>query len=340
MGQGVLATSLHKGLPKMLLPRIALVIALIATVACSSRYRNETLGSAPIALGKSVAVAGVPVAGSHDQLEVAYLVTTPRAMQLQFLLRCPGGERKGTIGETWERYQQRRLGEIEQERRQQAQTKAKVIGAVLGTAETKTQAQVGENRAEIHADVDGQAIGQAVAARTTPAAKLPAWDVGAQRMREKFALPGGAAGRCSMSLWSERADQRLDGVSGSIHVVQLVDKSREKQAKRAAADDLAMTLRADLRASLITNGADPEHREKVRLVRLRKKQEAEAARLGKLRKRQEAEALRRRKLEAQRRSRAQRDTIRSTTTRAIGCRPRSRHRTPEDLNQATPQRRW
>ncbi len=262
----------------MTLFRISILLGLITTVACSRPYRKQTMGSSPVVLaqgdpGKTVTIAGVDLEEKHDRLRISYQVATPRAMELHFMLRCPGEERAGTMGETWEQYRERRVAELEQERQKEVKAKADIIGAVVGGAQA--HGQVGP----VHGDASASVDGQAVAEQTTAAVVLPAWDVGPQQLRSTIEVRGGQAGRCSMSLWSEKAEQDLGGVTGSIKIVQLVNKARVKREQQAIVDARALTFRADLRASLIARGADPEHREKLRRVEIQKQRAAEAARL-------------------------------------------------------------
>ncbi len=223
--------------------------------------------------GKTVSVVGVDLAEKHDRLRVSYQVATPRAMELHFMLRCPGEERSGTMGESWEHYRERRLAEVERERQKEVQAKADIIGAVVGGAQG--HAQVGP----VHGDASASVDGQAIAEQTTATAQLPAWDVGPQQLRRTVEIRGGEAGRCSMSLWSETPEQDLGGVTGSISIVQLVSKARVKREQQAVVDAHALTFRANLRASLIARGADPQHREKQRRATIQKQRAAEVVRL-------------------------------------------------------------
>jgi hypothetical protein len=293
--------------------RFALVFGLTTAFACASPYRKETLGTAPVSLGGQA--GGVQVAASHDQFEVRYFVTTPRAMQLQYAIRCPGGERKGSIGETFEHYRERRLRELQAARQREVNAKASLVNAAVGQVQGSGQAQVGPVRGEASAEVDGAAAGQLVGEATTQEVQLPEWDLGAQSLRQKVLLPGGAAGACSMTLWSEIAEQDLSGVTGEIEVVHLVDKAREKRAHQVAASQRALVIRGDVKARLIASGADVQYRAKQK-----------AAREHKQRVRKERELRERRERERIARESYQARQVEARKQEAIDARKEREHR--------------
>jgi hypothetical protein len=230
----------------------------------------------------------------HDRVEVSYLVTTPHALELEYKVTCPGGERTGIIGETWEQYQVRRLAELQRARQQEVQTKASIVSAVVGQADGRAQVSSGPAHAEVQGGVDGQALGQAVGEETSATAQLPAWDTGAQSLKETLVLSGGEAGTCTMSVWPQDQSQDAAGITGTIKVVQIINKARVRREQRAVADEAAILVRADLRASLVASGADPAYREKQRVIAHARQREEEARRKEELRKQREADRLRRR----------------------------------------------
>lgn len=274
----------------MLYRNLGITVTLLSALACSSQYRKETMGVASVEIGKTTETVGVEVVGKHDRLQVSYVVSTPRAMQLHYKLTCPGGQRTGSIGETLDVYRERRLAELERLRQQEVQTKASLVSAVVGSAGGQAQVAAPGAQAQVEAGVDGQALGQAVGESTTAKAQLPSWDLGAQVLKQTVTLSGGEAGHCAMSIWSEIATQDLQGVSGTIKVVQFIDKQRVRQEKRALADEAAIKVRGDLHASLIAAGADPEYRAKLRHAEILRIREAQAKREAKIRTRREAQA--------------------------------------------------
>ena len=143
------------------------------------------------------------------------------------------------------------------------------MGAVVGKAQASTQAQAGPG--EVHAEVDGRAAGQVLAESTTAKAKLPAWDVGAQRLRHTVRIPGAAGGVCTLRVWPHDEAQSVAGVQGQFTVTRLVDKAQEKarvkHQRNLVAEQKALVLRGELKAKLVAGGADPQYREKTRRAR-------------------------------------------------------------------------
>ena len=253
-----------------------LILALGGMVACSASYRKESLGTGRLIVSSSEAspaatAQGVRVSASRDKHEVSFEITTPRAMKLRYLVHCPGGDFRGDIGERWERYEGRRLRELERAREQEVNTKAAIVGAVVGKAQASTQAQAGPVAGEVHAEVDGRAAGQVLAESTTAKAKLPAWDVGAQRLRHTVRIPGAAGGVCTLRVWPHDEAQSVAGVQGQFTVTRLVDKAQEKarvkHQRNLVAEQKALVLRGELKAKLVAGGADPQYREKTRRAR-------------------------------------------------------------------------
>lgn len=273
---------------------VAIAIGLACTFACAASYKSETMGVAPVGVGSAKKTTGVAIATKHDRVEVSYFVTTPRALQLEYKVTCPGGELTGLIGESWEDYQERRLAELERARQQEVQTKASIVSTVVGQVDGRVQARSGPAHAEVQAGVDGQALGQAVGEETTAKAQLPAWDIGAQSLKETLRVSGGEAGTCSMSVWPADSAQDASGITGTIKVVQVIDKARVRREQRAVADEAAISVRVDLRKQLIASGADPDYHAKQRAIALAKRTEELAIQAEARRKKREADQLRRR----------------------------------------------
>lgn len=257
----------------MSVPKLVVTFVLLVGLGCTSSYRQETLGVAAVVVGESARAQGVAITSRHEQIEVSYEVRTPRALRLHYKVTCPGEERIGTIGESFEQYSTRRLAELERARQQQVQAKASLVSAVIGSVDGRAQASAGPAQGSVEAGVDGEAVGQALGESTSAQAQLASWDVGAQELRQTIVLAGGEAGRCTMSIWPDDTSQAVAGIEGSFKVIQRIDRARVRREERALADAAAISLRADLHASLVAAGADPKHREKLQRLALRKENE-------------------------------------------------------------------
>ncbi len=85
----------------------------------------------------------MPVPESTSAQVLRYVVSLPRAVQLRYQLACPTAQRDGTLGETFDKYRDRRLAELERERKAQA----KLIGSLVGAVAPPAQATAGVSRA-------------------------------------------------------------------------------------------------------------------------------------------------------------------------------------------------
>ena len=237
-------------------------IASLALFACAPRFRQETLGTAAVGVGASASPA-VAVAASPDDIKVAYRIILPRALLLQYSIECPNDSRTGTLGETAEDYRRRRIAELETQRQREVQTKASVIGAVVGQAQGSGSVQTPNASADVAVAADGRAIGQAVGEETTAQVQLSPLDTGGRTLGASVQLRGGSSGQCAMRLWSEIPGQDLGGIAASYDVIRIVDNKREAAEKSRQSRAIALDLRASVSTSLVASGADPDYRGKL-----------------------------------------------------------------------------
>src|SRR5262249_33626032 len=119
--------------------------------ACAPRYRFDTLGQARLAAaGAPVASAApiraeLPLGDAPGPRRLVHALLLRRAVGVAYVLACPGVEKHGVLGESFDAYRRRRLAEQQQQRRQEAGILGAVVGAatgghVQGTATTSTPA--------------------------------------------------------------------------------------------------------------------------------------------------------------------------------------------------------
>lgn len=266
-------------------------VALLFVAACAPRFRHQSLGSQAVVVGQQEQASSIAVAASSDSVEVKYQLYLPRAVELQYAVRCPGGERSGVLGERWENYEKRRLAELQAQAHRERQATASLVGAVTGHVQGQAQVVEPTHHAQVTVAADGQEIGQAVAEATTPAVQLGPMDTGARTLSDSVTLPGGVAGSCSMAVWSRHSEQDLSGVTASFHVARLVDLQRERREGKAKKRQAALALRAQVTTTLVSAGADPDARRKAATQKAAHRAEIEfAAQQAKRHKREQERA--------------------------------------------------
>jgi len=72
------------------------------------------------------------------------------------------------------------------------------------------------------------------------------------------------SGQCELSVWSERPEQDLRELTGSLTVTAIVDLDEEKRARVAVVRQGALAVRTEVGARLVAQGADPDLRERLR----------------------------------------------------------------------------
>lgn len=243
-----------------------LLLAVSLSIGCGAGYRHETLGSRRAQVddrhASRISVA-VPVTASGHVHRIAYQIDLPRALEVHYAIECPAGREQGVVGETWEAYRERRLAELERERAEQARLAGAVTGALLGSVGAGAKVETPAGQGEVTAQVDGQAAGQAVAEQALPPVQLSPADTGAQRITRTLEVAPGS-GQCELSLWSERPEQDLSALTGSLTVTAVVDLDQEKRVRVDAARQGALAVRAEIGARLVAQGADPELRARLR----------------------------------------------------------------------------
>lgn len=300
--------------------RILIPFALV--IGCAPLYRTEVVAQSSLSATTPTALQAELVipAEEADAYLLSYELRLPRAMELAYEIRCPDGTHSGVLGETFEAYRTRRLAELEQERRRQAEMVGSLVGAVVPGVQARAAAQAPGASASAQATVRPGEVAEQAALQTMPAATLPPGDVGARTLRDTIEIGGSASGSCVFALTSNVPGQDISGATVDLVLARRIDVEAE-QAEMAEAEaaaqvqagldlrtalaldleargatrrspaerrQLAFDLRAGLAADLVAAGADPG-------LRARQRAEAEAARMREARLRAEAE---RREVEA------------------------------------------
>jgi hypothetical protein len=260
------------------------------TIGCGAHYRQETIGSAHARVDDrdaSRTSVALPVAASGHRHRIEYQIELPRAVEVHYAIECPTVRNQGIAGETWETYRERRLAELEHERAERAKTAGAVTEALLGGIGARASVTTPAGQGDVAAKVDGQAVGEAVAEQALPPVALSPADTGARRITGTLEMPPPEDGQCALSLWSERPEQDLRDVTGTITITAIVDMDAEKRTRNARVRRDALEVRAGLRTRLVAQGADPGLRarlqaeERLRIeVDQRRREEAERRRLA------------------------------------------------------------
>ena len=224
---------------------------LILLAACGgTRYRTELVGHGNGMVSSRVAVAetdlvAAPGAGGiqlpQGNYELAMRFDVPRAQLVDWKIVCPGVNIDGQAGETFEQYRERRLAELHRDReehRARAQAAANiVVGAVT------PRARVGN--AEVHAHVD-------VRADVNEVIELAPDDVGRGSFVASARVMTAGDGVCALQVSADDADVRA-----AFTVTRIRDLDAEQRMRTIAAREVAVRVRDQLTAQLVTAGADP-----------------------------------------------------------------------------------
>lgn len=243
-----------------------LLFAVSFCIGCGAGQRHETIGSmrARVDDGHGSRIsATVPVTASGHMHRIEYQIEMPRALEVHYAIECPAGREQGVVGETWEAYRERRLAELERERAEQVRMAGAVTESLLGDIGARAKAETPAGQGEVEAQVDGQAVGEAVAGQALPPVALSPADTGAQRITRTLEVAPGS-GQCELSVWSERPEQDLRALTGSLTVTAIVDLDEEKRARVAVVRQGALAVRAEVGARLVAQGADPALRARLR----------------------------------------------------------------------------
>jgi hypothetical protein len=240
----------------------------------AAAHRRDFLGRGPAAItsgGSDTAmpavtvggpgVAGIPVKAG-DQIEVLWTIQQPRAERLRYAIACPGAATEPIeIGETFDEYRDRRLAELRAQAERDRKNVAAITGIVAGAVAPRVGARVEtpEGSADVEAGVDGQAVGDAVAASTvSDQVALPAGDVGAGTLTGTTRLAVDGDGACTMTVFTD-----TPGVAGGFSVTRVVDLREERRARDAARREAAIDVRGKLTGTLIAVGADPTAKQRA-----------------------------------------------------------------------------
>src|SRR4051794_4627130 len=156
---------------------IALAIG-IAVTGCAPQLQTQIVGrttaiAGPPGAAAQVVAAEIPVPESHSAQVLRYVVALPHAVHLHYQVACPSAERDGTMGETFESYRTRRLGELERER----QAQARLIGSLVGSVAPPVRATAGVagpgGSASAVGEIDPGAAAADAARDALPPASLP-----------------------------------------------------------------------------------------------------------------------------------------------------------------------
>jgi hypothetical protein len=251
-----------------------------AVTACAPAFRAEVVGRTSVATSPAAAgpdspiAATIDIAESQDAQVLRYAIGLPRALQLRYRVTCPGAEREGTLGETFEQYRARRLAELERERKAAASLVGAIVGAlappVSANARLNVAGGAGRPEASLTAgtQVDPAALAASAAHDALPAPELPFGETGAQVIRGRLELAASPAGRCRLAFWSELPGQDTSGVQVNAELSRIVDIDAERQARNAAEQarqrQLGREVRARVVAGLVRSGADPLARARAR----------------------------------------------------------------------------
>ena len=248
----------------------ALAIVLVVT-GCAPQLQTQMIGRATgVATVAAPLATELPVPESTSAQVLRYVVSLPRAVQLRYQLACPTAQRDGTLGETFDKYRDRRLAELERER----QAQAKLIGSLVGAVAPPAQATAGVSgpggSATATAEVNPGAAAYAVADQSLPPPQLPPGDTGAQVVQATVDLGATPAGKCALTLAADPAQQDLTGTHVLLELVRIVDVEAEERARlaalRAEQDRRARELRVWLVGWLQHRGADPNARARARAL--------------------------------------------------------------------------
>src|SRR5262245_28238205 len=105
------------------------VALVMAGGACGGHFKREVVGSGAAAVqvrGTEAQVQAGSIALTHGTYELTLRFDVPRAQIVEWSVACPGIERRGAVGQTFEAYRERRIAELRRERERERQA----VGAV------------------------------------------------------------------------------------------------------------------------------------------------------------------------------------------------------------------
>jgi hypothetical protein len=313
--------------------RTSLLFLVVALSGCggAAHYKHELLGTGPmpIAASPDVPAPSPPpvdvVAGEH--VLVSWTIAQPMAEEIGYRIDCGGASATGALGESMERYRERRVAQLRAQREEQRAAAAKQAeeqaaereaaeqqaatqpardrrsprrGSGQGRVVVRTPAGQGGVDISIDAAVvtsSGPSAAQLAAARQAEydaaldAGVLPPGDVGAGTLSGSRAFDIDRDGRCAMVVFSPTHDLR-----GTFKIERVRDLRAEAAVIAGARADAAIEVRTELMGTLVAGGADPT-------LQPRRRAEAQLALELEVRRRRALE-LQRRELEARRLQRA------------------------------------
>lgn len=222
------------------------VLLSVVLAGCAARYKTEHVGVAQV-----VGHEGSIALGRGDY-QMSMRFDVPRAQIVAWTLRCPGIERTGVAGETFENYRARRLVDINRRVEQDRRGLATVTNAIAGQA--GAQVQLRGPGTTVTAEAVGPS-GEAVAQQVIEDVReLPYGDVGAGSYLANLQLRTFDDGACTVTTNS------LDPVGGTLAVDRIRDLRAEAQQRQVAQRANAIDARARVRARLVGFGADEQAR--------------------------------------------------------------------------------
>ena len=224
-----------------------LVPFLVFASACGGHYRTELVGQG--SLGSSVQLAS----GAYD-LDLAFQL--PRAQVVEWTVTCGGTEvARGSVGETFEQYKEKRLAQLAKERADEKATAAGVTSLLVGAVAPRARA------GNVTASVDPNAAGAVVAASMDDRVALPPGDVGGGNLAAHAQLARPTDGACIVA---GVADDPT--VAGTFRITRVHDLDAEAHERTVVAAAAAVQLRTRISTQLVTYGADVDAREQRRLA--------------------------------------------------------------------------
>jgi hypothetical protein len=212
--------------------RSSLVLILLA--ACGgTRYRTERIDLVGHGNGTlSTDVSAAPGAGGvqlpQGNYELAMRFDVPRAQVVEWKIICPGVDLDGQVGESLERYRERRVAELARERENEAARAETAINIVAGSIA----------RVELHA---GGPI------------TLAPDDIGRGTLVSTARVMTAGDGVCALEVNAPDPEVRA-----SFTVTRIRDLDAEQRMRTIAARESAVKARGTLSAQLVTAGANPE----------------------------------------------------------------------------------
>jgi hypothetical protein len=287
--------------------RLRYLSAIALVSACGGHFKREVVGGGAAAVsvrGAAAPMQAASIALTRGTYEMKLRFDVPRAQVVEWTVACPGTDRRGAVGETFEAYRERRIAELRRQRERQRQTVGAVTGAVIGavapTMHAHGQASGPNGTATVDATVSGQAVGTAAGSAIADATvsdtiELPIGDVGAARLQASLHVVTPQDGACTVTAVADDPN-----VMAMFDVVRIRDLDAEARERAVVAKRSAIEVRGQLSAQLVAVGADPLARERRLEAEARLRAQARAKAEADARARAELQA----KLEAEARARA------------------------------------